>query len=349
MKNVWNKLSGRVYKESCVFIDSEDAVLMFPAKEIIAVRYAPTGKLFLPGVDYSHVPGSNRLSVLPGSSMPFFPACDIHPDPATAVMAPNEGYTALRNGLGDTLVRFDNHHYFADVQFEVDYIATDIDLPAAPTAPAYCLPKLREKLNKKQPVKITLLGDSISEGFNASGYIGVPPYTPTWIHQFAQNLEQTFGSPVELHNRGVNGTSSTEALPHKDEWLDDRPDLLVIAYGMNDFTRFDAAGYINVLDGIRAAMKEHSPDTEYIMVSSMSGNPEWKFTVPGPDAAFSAALRKYAEELGPDTVCADVFTFWDSVVKRKGFFSLTGNGVNHPNDFGHRIYAAVLSALFNIF
>jgi hypothetical protein len=24
---------------------------------------------------------------------------------------------------------------------------------------------------------------------------------------------------------------------------------------------------------------------------------------------------------------------------------MTGNGVNHPNDFGHRIYAQVLSAL----
>ena len=25
--------------------------------------------------------------------------------------------------------------------------------------------------------------------------------------------------------------------------------------------------------------------------------------------------------------------------------SSTGNGVNHPNDFGHRVYAQVLSAL----
>ncbi|RRK01780.1 hypothetical protein Ga0100230_000440 [Opitutaceae bacterium TAV3] len=28
---------------------------------------------------------------------------------------------------------------------------------------------------------------------------------------------------------------------------------------------------------------------------------------------------------------------------RKGFLSVTGNGVNHPNDYGHRLYADVLT------
>lgn len=281
--------------------------------------------------------------------MPVFPSCDIHPDPATAVMAPAAGYTALSGGLGGTLVRFDNQRYFSDIQFEVDYIAIEIDLPAAPLAPANCLPQLKKKLKQKHPVKITLLGDSISEGFNATGYLGIPPYTPTWIHQFAQNLEQEFGSPMELRNRGVNGTSSIEALPHKSEWLNDRPDLMVIAYGMNDFKRFDATGYIGVIDRIRTTMQTYSPETEYILVSSMSGNPEWEPTLPGPDAAFATALQKYADEIGQNTVCANVFVFWDSLIQRKGFFSMTGNGVNHPNDFGHRVYAAVLSALFGIF
>jgi hypothetical protein len=30
---------------------------------------------------------------------------------------------------------------------------------------------------------------------------------------------------------------------------------------------------------------------------------------------------------------------------QKQYWDLTGNGVNHPNDFCHRIYAQVLSAL----
>lgn len=29
----------------------------------------------------------------------------------------------------------------------------------------------------------------------------------------------------------------------------------------------------------------------------------------------------------------------------KDFLAITGNGVNHPNDFGHRVYAQVLLSL----
>jgi hypothetical protein len=33
------------------------------------------------------------------------------------------------------------------------------------------------------------------------------------------------------------------------------------------------------------------------------------------------------------------------MLKYKRDWDLTGNGVNHPNDFGHRVYAQVLSTL----
>jgi acyl-CoA thioesterase-1 len=42
---------------------------------------------------------------------------------------------------------------------------------------------------------------------------------------------------------------------------------------------------------------------------------------------------------------ADVTTLWADLLKRKSFADLTGNGVNHPNDFGHRFYAQVILGL----
>ena len=35
----------------------------------------------------------------------------------------------------------------------------------------------------------------------------------------------------------------------------------------------------------------------------------------------------------------------EALLKRKRFYDLTGNGVNHPNDFGHCVYAQSLLAL----
>jgi hypothetical protein len=41
---------------------------------------------------------------------------------------------------------------------------------------------------------------------------------------------------------------------------------------------------------------------------------------------------------------ADVTALWMAVVSKKSFMDITGNGVNHPNDYGHRLYAMVLAA-----
>jgi hypothetical protein len=38
-------------------------------------------------------------------------------------------------------------------------------------------------------------------------------------------------------------------------------------------------------------------------------------------------------------------SLWAEIFRYKKDWDMTGNGVNHPNDFGHRIYAEVLSTL----
>jgi hypothetical protein len=42
---------------------------------------------------------------------------------------------------------------------------------------------------------------------------------------------------------------------------------------------------------------------------------------------------------------ADLTGVWTELLARKGYHDLTGNGVNHPNDFGHRLYAQVILGL----
>ena len=34
----------------------------------------------------------------------------------------------------------------------------------------------------------------------------------------------------------------------------------------------------------------------------------------------------------------------DYMQNGKGYFDLTANGINHPNDYGHRLYTQALSA-----
>jgi hypothetical protein len=36
---------------------------------------------------------------------------------------------------------------------------------------------------------------------------------------------------------------------------------------------------------------------------------------------------------------------WFDLLRRKSVYDVTGNGINHPNDFGHRLYAQVILSL----
>ena len=47
---------------------------------------------------------------------------------------------------------------------------------------------------------------------------------------------------------------------------------------------------------------------------------------------------------GPGIALADMTSIWTEIVARKKYLDLTGNGLNHPNDFGHRLYAGVILA-----
>lgn len=42
---------------------------------------------------------------------------------------------------------------------------------------------------------------------------------------------------------------------------------------------------------------------------------------------------------------ADLTSIWNGFLELKHEWDQTGNGVNHPNDFGHRIYAQVITTL----
>ncbi|MBU0478666.1 hypothetical protein KKC91_08875 [bacterium] len=56
-------------------------------------------------------------------------------------------------------------------------------------------------------------------------------------------------------------------------------------------------------------------------------------------------FTEYRDALRSGVILADMTQMWMDLLKFKRYHDLTGNGVNHPNDFGHRIYAQVLLGL----
>ena len=199
------------------------------------------------------------------------------------------------------------------------------------------------RLRRREPLAICVTGDSISEGYNASAFVGAAPHQPAYSQLVASALEQRYGSCVTLRNMASAGWTSAEGRDAAAAVAQMRPDLVIVAYGMNDAGYMDADEFAANITGLVATVRRTVRDAEFVVVSTMLPHPAWHY----PSGLRFPAYRDALEGLcGRGVALADVTTIWGDVSRRKHTHDLTGNGVNHPNDFGHRLYAqAILSLL----
>ena len=118
--------------------------------------------------------------------------------------------------------------------------------------------------------------------------------------------------------------------------------LLIVAYGMNDVGRRDPVWFGQQAKLIYDRAKAKRPNVEIIWVASMLGNKEWMHT---PREMFFSYRDELSKLTGPDAVVADLTSVWHELLENKHDLDLTGNGLNHPNDFGHRLYAQAILQL----
>ncbi len=121
-----------------------------------------------------------------------------------------------------------------------------------------------------------------------------------------------------------------------------QPHLIVIAYGMNDVGRRDPEAFRAGISTMLQRIAKANPAAEVILVSTMLGNADWIHT---PREMFPRYRDALASLTGPGVALADLTDLWQVLLSRKREVDLTGNGVNHPNDFGHRLYAQAILAL----
>jgi lysophospholipase L1-like esterase len=204
------------------------------------------------------------------------------------------------------------------------------------------LPRTLARLRRGEPLTVCLIGDSISEGYNASGFMRVPPYQPPYGSLVASALEGAYGSPITLHNFAVAGSTADDGVHDSERVVAANPDLVIVGYGMNDAGYAEADYFAANIQRIIADVHLGAPAAEFVLVAPMLPNPEWDYPVIGRFGPYRDAL---AGLCGAGVALADLTAVWTELVGRKSWYDLAGNGVNHPNDFGHRLYAQVIFAL----
>ncbi|MGL6227220.1 MAG: SGNH/GDSL hydrolase family protein [Thermoguttaceae bacterium] len=339
-----------VYGDSLFFLQEEDegpirAQLLFQPKSIRAVRSSNGLTTYEEGKDYKVLPDSRTLELLPDSRIPFTKRTELYPK------AGSENAYAHKVDDPQTFLLY-GPTLFPERQVEVDYNRVGMTETSGTTemnwdgyVPKYAeklLPKTIARLQKKEPFVLCTFGDSISVGGDCSQLLNLPPYQPCFANLFAEGLRTHFDLPVKHYNYSVGGMNSSWGVENAARIAEIKPDLVLIGFGMNDVGYRNPELFRSRIAEILTIIKKASPETEFILISPMLGNPEWIHTPREMFDPYRDSLVSLCEE---GVALADLTQMWIDLCQRKKFLDLVSNGLNHINDFGHRIYAQVLLGL----
>jgi lysophospholipase L1-like esterase len=325
--------------ESLFLIGDEDratATLLFPPERIVSVTSA-TGELeYEDGRDYTVDYQSGCIIRFAGSRMPFTSNAELSPlTPGSSAMPKrNASSSGLMSAEGDVFHRR---------QVAVTYIhQPNLWRGPIPRFAGRALANTFSRLTAFRRLAICLMGDSISEGYNASGFTGVAPLQPPFGQLVAAALERAYGATVSFHNFAVAGSTADNGVWETTSVSKAQPDLVLIAYGMNDAGYASAADFVGRIQKIMGEIRSRVPDAEFVLVAPMLPHREWDYVVEGRIPEYRDALAALCDE---GIVLADVTSLWSALLTRKSHYDLSGNGINHPNDFGHRMYAETILGL----
>ena len=331
MTPIWD--TEIVYDESLTMVESNgksEAPLLFTPQEIISVTSADKTMEYCEGKDW--MVQDNIFRLTPGSRIFRFQEEDMifEQERPGKCFATKDGRYSL----------FSEGHFFHDRQISITYKKAKEDFGFRPAFCGDSLPRSIGKLRNKEGIKIVLYGDSISAGANSSGMTLTTPFLPTWGSLVAEKLRRHYGTEVGFINTAVGGMDSRWGMDNAKELVGNyTPDLAIIAFGMND--RIPGEKFAENIKTIRDTITQASPETEFILCAT---------TVPNKILegfyAYQSDYREALETLKqPGTAIADFYGMQKQLLGKKRFIDLTGNNVNHPNDFMIRCHAQLLSEM----
>lgn len=227
------------------------------------------------------------------------------------------------------------------------------------------LPRMKEKLAKQQGVHLVFFGDSITAGWEASGademtidmYSLQPlhvsskryPYMPVWAELVTKCLKRQYpGAEITKDNLAAGGSHTQWGIEHMEELFGRvaAPDVVFIGFGMNCMWE-PAEVYIQRIQRMMAFVKGRNPDCEFVLYPAMVANPEMAAYQHHNMQEFEEKLLELAQgEAG--IAAAPIYSRFRELIHRgKEYYEISGNCVNHPNDFSIRVYAQTIWAAMN--
>ena len=351
---VWK--GDTVYDESVMIVENRDGSmdpvsLLYPATQVISVMNCQLTVRYEESKDYYLKDG--KLVIIPDGRIYRFRYDEYYP-----LTDENKDVFGIKD---DRFVLWKESDYFHQRQVAVTYRhETDNSIPI-PVYQGGSLKKTVRKLKDKENINILFYGDSITFGWNSSGMSDSAPFLPTWGMLTCMGLLKAYGydriikdgeeiagekGSIRYINTAVSGTNVKWGEANAKALVSDKhPDLVFIAFGMNN-AGMDPEAVKEITGSIMNIAREGNNECEFILVTTTLPNPEIIHCM-GHRELFIPKMQELAAEK-PGTCVCDMTTMHKAFLMRKPYCHMTGNDVNHPNDFLIRVHAQVmLAALVN--
>lgn len=331
----------------------EPLQLLYPIKSIVSVRSADLKTLYTEGIDYK-VTADGNIEIIRTGSIPVLSYSDYHfPNYSSVKDSLKTKFPAADNsGWGYIRAEIDtNNPGMSRWTLAVTYEHDGESVVSVPTDKSAKFSKLITKLEAGEDVTVVSMGDSITCGWSSSSLVNIAPFCPSYNKMVCKFIQKKYGIKATLKNIAVSGSESavgnnSGGLVKVNEACAADPDLVIVAYGMNDGTHMEPATYISNINTIVSTIEQKCPDACIVVVGTCLPNAEVGYN---PGVTLLRHHITYAEYLAnaekntwKNAALADVTTANVEVFERKVYQDVAGSNSNHPNDYMHRIYSQVV-------
>ena len=327
--------------------------LLYDIDEIVSVRSFDLKTKYVEGIDYKVTNG--KLEILEGGSIPVLEYSKYHLS------------TYVNDGLQTQIPASDNSgtaYILSETtktnpgmsawSLAVTYKHTSKSVITKPVDNSSVFEEFVLKLENGEDVKAVFYGDSITYGWAASNTeeVSRAPYCPSYPNLAMDYLENKYGITVTRANHSRSGETTNWAKEYANytKVVDENPDIVILAFGMNDAGGIDTNTFVanikGIMRNITADCKEKwNKDVPIVLVGSMLPNAEVGFQ---PGSCLLGYHHEYAEALQDlkynkaNFAFANVTKAHEQMLTRKVFQDTTSSNSNHPNDYMHRVYAQVV-------
>ena len=301
-------------------------------------------RIYEEGVDYEVNYAEGKVRRLSGSAIPDLSKNSAYGLPPRSVdLSKVVNFSTYHCANFSVYATYD---FNSEINDTYDDVINEINSKNATALPL----KLAEKVKAGGKIVYGVVGDSISTGAEATPDNDFFSLLKAYLESLNDNLS------VEVVNVAVGGTTSLsgpEGVCKLYNELGKEPDLITIAYGMNDQnseTDEPSSSPEFYISNINSTVRAPSLYTEknlpeIILITSMPANPVWNYTS-GGSVILADALRTYAKE--NNLPIADVNALFDSELAHgKSYEELITSLINHPGNYGHYLYFLALKSLID--